>query len=89
MRESVIEKKVGDYATSKGWLVYKFSSPNTRAVPDKIFMRDGVVFFIEFKAPNKLPTKLQYANHKRITAHGVSVFVIDNIEKGITLVDSQ
>jgi hypothetical protein len=89
MRESVIEKKVGDYATSKGWLVYKFSSPNTRAVPDKIFMRDGVVFFIEFKAPNKLPTKLQYANHKRITEHGVSVFVIDNIEKGIALVDSQ
>ena len=88
MRESVIEKKVGDYATSKGWLVYKFSSPNTRAVPDKIFMRNGVVFFIEFKAPNKLPTKLQYANHKRITAHGVSVFVIDNIEKGIALVDS-
>ena len=89
MRESIIEKKVGDYATSKGWLVYKFSSPNTRAVPDKIFIRDGVVFFIEFKAPNKLPTKLQYANHKRITAHGVSVFVIDNIEKGIALVDSQ
>ena len=88
MRESVIEKKVSDYATSKGWLVYKFSSPNTRAVPDKIFMRNGVVFFIEFKAPNKLPTKLQYANHKRITAHGVSVFVIDNIEKGIALVDS-
>lgn len=82
MRESVIEKKVGDYATSKGWLVYKFSSPNTRAVPDKIFMRDGVVFFIEFKAPGKLPTKLQYANHKRIKAHGVSVFVIDNIERG-------
>ena len=89
MRESVIEKKVSDYATSKGWLVYKFSSPNTRAAPDKIFMRDGVVFFIEFKAPGKLPTKLQYANHKRITAHGVSVFVIDNIEKGIALVDSQ
>jgi hypothetical protein len=89
MRESVIEKKVGDYATSKGWLVYKFSSPNTRAVPDKIFMRDGVVFFIEFKAPGKLPTKLQYANHKRITEHGVSVFVIDNIEEGIQLVDSQ
>jgi hypothetical protein len=88
MRESVIEKKVGDYATSKGWLVYKFSSPNTRAVPDKIFMRDGVVFFIEFKAPNKLPTKLQHANHKRIKEHGVSVFVIDNIEKGIALVDS-
>ena len=88
MRESVIEKKVGDYATLKGWLVYKFSSPNTRAVPDKIFMRDGVVFFIEFKAPGKLPTKLQYANHKRIKEHGVSVFVIDNIEKGIALVDS-
>ena len=89
MRESVIEKKVSDYATSKGWLVYKFSSPNTRAVPDKIFMRNGVVFFIEFKALGKLPTKLQYANHKRIKEHGVSVFVIDNIEKGIDLVDSQ
>ena len=87
MRESVIEKKVSDYATSKGWLVYKFSSPNTRAVPDKIFMRDGVVFFIEFKAPGKLPTKLQYANHNRITAHGVSVFVIDDIEDGKNIIN--
>ena len=88
MRESIIEKKVSDYAISKGWLVYKFSSPNTRAVPDKIFMRKGVVFFIEFKAPGKLPTKLQLKNHQRISDHGVSVFVIDDIGKGIELVDS-
>ena len=89
MRESLIEKKVSDYATAQGWLVYKFCSPGLRAVPDKIYMKAGKVFFIEFKAPGKTPTKLQLKTHERIEAQGISVFIIDDIEKGKNLVDSQ
>ena len=89
MRESLIEKKVSDYATEQGWLVYKFSSPGSRAVPNKIYMKAGKVFFIEFKSPGKKPTKLQLKTHERIKAQGISVFVIDDIEEGKALVDSQ
>jgi hypothetical protein len=33
--EKVIEAKVNAYAQSKGFLVYKFTSPARRAVPDR------------------------------------------------------
>ena len=53
MRESKIEKEVSRYAKDKGWLTYKFKSPGQRGVPDKIFMRNGIMFLIEFKATGK------------------------------------
>ena len=49
MLEKQIEAKVCDYAKERGLLVYKFTSPNRMAVPDRMFIRpDGKVFFIEF-----------------------------------------
>lgn len=87
MRESKIEKTVSDYARSKGWLVYKFCAPGNRAVPDKIFMRSSVMFYIEFKAPSKKPTKLQEKVAERIRKEGFEVHTVDNIEDGKTIVD--
>ena len=49
MRESTIEKEVCKYAESLGWLQYKFLSPNVRGIRDRMFMRGGMGFFIEFK----------------------------------------
>ena len=87
MRESAIEKKVSDHAKSLGWLCYKFSSPGNRAVPDRIYIKDNTVFFIEFKALGKKPSKLQYHEHKQIMHKGVRVFVIDNVLAGVELFD--
>lgn len=88
MRESTIESKTVTYAKSKGWLVYKFTSPANRAVPDRIFIRRGIVFFIEFKAPGKKPTKLQKKVHVDINNHQVPVHVVDSWPKGKELMDS-
>jgi hypothetical protein len=87
MRESKIEKDVSDYAKGKGWLVYKFCSPGNRAVPDKIFMRKGKMFFIEFKAPGKKPTKLQEKVGGRIGDQNFCVYYIDSIKEGKWVVD--
>lgn len=87
MRESRIEKKVCDYAKANGWLVFKFTG--RKGVPDRIFIKDGKIFFVEFKAPGELPTELQKRIHDKIRAQGVTVFVIDNIEEGYKIVDSQ
>ena len=87
MRESRIEKKVGDYAKANGWLVFKFTG--RKGVPDRIFIKDGKIFFVEFKAPGKLPTELQKRIHDKIREQGGTVFVIDNIEEGYKIVDSQ
>lgn len=87
MKESVIEKKVSDYAKAKGWLVYKFVSPNNKGVPDRIFIGGGEVFFIEFKALGKKPTKLQENVADKIRKELIDVYVIDNVADGKALID--
>lgn len=87
MRESEVEKKVVDYAKAKGWLVYKFVSPSQRGVPDRIFICGGEIFFIEFKAPGKKPTKLQNKVFSRIREELFEVYIIDDVEQGKKLID--
>lgn len=81
MRESKIESAVTDHAKSLGWVCFKFIS-GTSGVPDRVYIRKGVVLFVEFKATGKKPRKLQiYVINKMIKA-GAKVYVIDSIEKG-------
>ena len=85
--ESYIEKRVCKYAKDKGWLVYKFQSPAQRGVPDRIFLKQGKILFIEFKAPGKQPTKQQLYTHERFVEQGFGVFVIDSFDAGKVLFD--
>ena len=81
MRESELEKKLVSHITKLGGIAYKFSSPNRRAVPDRLcVMPNGRVFFVEVKAPTKQPTSLQKHEHKLLKELGHSVFVVDNEE---------
>ncbi len=82
MRESEVEAKVCKHAKSQGWLVYKFSSPSNKGVPDRVWIKKGVVIFIEFKAPSKKPSKIQSKVISRIRGEGVPVYIIDNIKEG-------
>ena len=86
--ESCIEQKVCQYAKSKGWLVYKFTSPNNRGVPDRLLLKDGKTVFIEFKAPGKKPSRLQDFVINQIRKQNFNVFVVDNLEEGRLLIDS-
>jgi hypothetical protein len=88
MLEKEIEAKVCDYAKTKNVLVYKFTSPNRMAVPDRLFIRpDGRIWFCEFKREGQKPTPAQDREHHRLRQHKVSVFVIDSIEDGKAMVD--
>jgi Holliday junction resolvase len=87
IRESTIERKVCRAAEDRGWLVRKFASPAHRGQPDRIFMRDGVVFFIEFKARGGRLSPLQSREIALIKAQGVQAFVIDSVEDGEALLD--
>lgn len=88
MRETKIEKDTGDHAESLGWLVYKFVSPGTRGVPDRIYMKNGFVFFIEFKKRDEEPNGLQKKQIKNIREQKILVFVIDDIKEGIDLINT-
>ena len=88
MLERDIEKRVCDYAKTKDFLVYKFSSPQRAAVPDRMMvMPSGHIFFIEFKRSGQKPTPAQKREHPRLRGHNVFVAVIDNVEDGIALID--
>lgn len=82
MRESKIESVVCKYASDHGWLVFKFSAPNHRGVPDRLMIKDGVTVYVEFKAPGKKPTGLQLRTHDKIRKAGATVLIIDDIEQG-------
>ena len=82
MIESFIETKVCTYAKSLGWLHYKFKSMSNKAVPDRIFIKGGVVLFVEFKAQGKRPTKLQTKVHGQLMEQKMDVCLIDDVDKG-------
>jgi hypothetical protein len=86
--EKQIEASVCTYAKEQGCLVYKFTSPQRAAVPDRLFIAPGgKVFFCEFKRTGLKPTPAQEREHMRLRGHRVSVWVIDNIADGREMVD--
>jgi hypothetical protein len=89
MLEKQIESKVCKYARDRGMLVYKFTSPQRRAVPDRMFIsKMGEIFFIEFKRTGAEPTLAQQAEHKRMRDHFATVFLIDSVESGYAAIRS-
>lgn len=79
------EAKVEAYLVKRcrelSWLCEKYTSPNKRAVPDRIiFMPFNRVVFVELKAPEKKPTKLQEYDHKKRREMGFTVYVCDSKE---------
>lgn len=88
MLEKEIEKKICDYAKSKGCLVYKFTSPNQRAVPDRLIVApNGHVGFLELKRPGNTPTKLQSIELAKLKQQGAMSGWCDNVEDGKAFVD--
>lgn len=89
--EKDIEKKVVDYAKKLGCLVYKFTSPARRSVPDRLFIppKGYAMFFIEFKRKGCKPTPAQEVEIAKIRAQGKYVGVIDNVDAGKQCVEAQ
>lgn len=79
--EKDVEEKWCKVARSFGWKAYKFSSPGNSSVPDRMFIRNGLVFFIEFKRPGNTATKNQLEEHKELRQKGMLVWVIDYFDK--------
>jgi len=85
LRERDIESKVVDHAKNTGWLTYKFKGQ--KSVPDRVFIKNGNILYIEFKAPGEKPTALQQRTINMMLKFGASVSVVDDIDKGKRLLD--
>lgn len=79
--EKDVESKWCATAKRHGWKAYKFSSPGNSSVPDRMFIRNGFVFFIEFKRPGGKATANQIEEHKVLREKGMIVWVIDYFDK--------
>ena len=82
MREREIEKKLVDAVKNQGGVCWKFVSPGTAGVPDRIILMPmGRIAFVEVKAPGESPRKLQLARHRLLRRLGFKTFVLDNPEQ--------
>lgn len=81
MREKVIEQKLTKAVRQNGGVCWKFTSPGTAGVPDRIIlMPKGQIAFVEVKAPGEKPRLLQLSRHKLLRRLGFRVYVLDNID---------
>lgn len=82
MREKTIETKLTVAVKRSGGLAVKFVSPSFDGMPDRlILLPDGIIAFVELKAPGKRPRPLQEARHRLLRSLGFRVYVIDSIEQ--------
>lgn len=87
MRESLIEADGVRYAIKRGWLVYKFASPNYRGVHDRIHFKDGVTFTIEYKTTGKKATPKQRAEAEKLRRARIPCRCIDNVQAAREFID--
>ncbi len=81
MRESFIEEKLTRAVNQNGGVCWKFTSPGTAGVPDRIIlMPEGRIAFVEVKAPGEKPRPLQLSRHKLLRRLGFKVYVLDALE---------
>lgn len=82
MREREIERKLVDAIKVKGGICWKFVSPGTAGVPDRIIlMPNGRIAFVELKAPGKEMRPLQVHRKRQLEALGIRVYCIDRKEQ--------
>ena len=75
MLEKTIERKLTVAVKKAGGIAVKFVSPSFDGMPD------GLIAFVELKAPGKRPRPLQEARHRLLRSLGFKVYVIDKPEQ--------
>ena len=78
IRESVIESYLRKQVILAGGLCWKFTSPGTNGVPDRVCIMNGNIVFVELKRPGGKPRTDQIAIHKLMAIRGVATLVIDS-----------
>ena len=82
MKEKQLETKLRILVKRAGGIAPKFVSPGFDGMPDRlILLPDGIIAFVELKAPGKKPRPLQLARHRLLRSLGFRVYVIDSEEQ--------
>ena len=82
MREKTVETKLVAAVKAMGGLAPKLISPGYDGMPDRlVLLPNGVLAFVELKAPGKKMRPLQVRRKNQIEALGFSVYCIDRPEQ--------
>ena len=85
--ESSIEKAVITYAKKLEFIVLKLNNPASKGWPDRLFIgREGCHFYIEFKREGEKARKLQQFRIQTLVERGCHVYLVDNVEEGINVI---
>ena len=85
--EAQIEAAACRWAIDNGWLSYKFTSPARRSVPDRMFIKEGRVVYVEFKRPGGRLTEGQEREIKKLREAGAEVhvcFSVQDVKEALT-----
>ena len=86
--ESSVERPVCEHATARQITFLKLNVRYRRGWPDVMFLFDNaVVVFVEFKRPGEKQRKLQVYIGGVLMRLGFPVYVVDNVEAGIRLLE--
>lgn len=81
MLERDLERRFRLRVRDAGGVAWKWVSPGTAGVPDRIvFLPGGRVLFVELKRPGGQLSLLQERIHEVLRALGADVRVIDSVE---------
>ena len=83
--EKGVEMPVVRRAEKAGWFVRKLAWPGRIGAPDRVFIKDGRVVWIEFKDAGKRPRKSQELEHDRMKAAGAEVYWCDNVIEALQI----
>ena len=82
MIEKQIENKLTMAVKKAGGIAPKLVCPGFAGMPDRlVLLPDGVIAFVELKAPGKKPRPLQLSRHRLLRSLGFRVYVIDSVEQ--------
>ena len=80
-REATLEKKLVDKVEAVGGLCWKFTSPNTPGVPDRVcIMPDGAVVFVEMKAEFGRLSNIQKYRREQLLERKADIRVVKGKE---------
>ena len=81
MLEKDLERKCGKVAKELGCLFWKFTSPGTTGVPDRILVGPGgVVIFVELKTAKGRISPKQQVQMDKLRQRGAKVWLIREFE---------
>jgi len=76
MSESKFEQKISRKLEAKGWLSVKLIQTSKNGIPDRMYLRDGQIFFIEFKSSIGRLNEVQKYRIKELRKAGFHCFIM-------------